>query len=110
MSKDSKKLLVASPTWREDTENRLVSMELQFPSDSPKPVRGVFEEDQDLVRDADEPAPGPLDLGYRVVCASRSKYSFEQAQQYFLELSIKQRWQRQSPMFRTARFWCKRVF
>ncbi len=97
-----------NPTDLHDRFNANLPTELQFPSISKVPT---IDSPLDDPFHEVAPLPSVLALEHTMVRCYRDKHpTLADAQAFFNQRRIVMRWRLESPIFRTARFWCKRVF
>lgn len=97
-----------NPTAEQDSVNANLPERLQYPSD-------------DLEQPTVEREPNPLeDEPYEFVAAhheilrfarvkGEEKRTLKQAQQFFNRQRQERQWKLEAPIYRTARFWCKKI-
>lgn len=95
----------SNPTAAADEINARHVEGMQYPPPTER-TRYYYDEDDGL--DDDRPEQ-PLPGGELIRC-SREKHTLAQAQEFFGRKRKELAWTVECPIYRTARFWCKRVW
>ncbi len=95
--------LWSNPTADADTLNYAMPPELQYPRTTGR----VW----DMATDEDSVNAESAHIDYQLVrCYRDNRPDLRQAQRFFDQRRITLAWQAEGAIFRTARFWCKRVY
>lgn len=93
----------ANPTERADEINASLAEPLQYPPEQPAP-RYHYDEPEDDPNDA-----YPW-FGGELLRCSRDGRMLPEAWEFFNRKRLELRWSHETPVYRTGRFWCKRIW